>query len=73
MRPPDGVGRCRACPLQAALWEGLCLRCALRCRHCAGSGVVRIAYHHPRNGFGTRTVARRCQSCAGSGRNGLAV
>jgi hypothetical protein len=27
MQPPDTIGRCRSCPLQAPLWEGLCIAC----------------------------------------------
>lgn len=82
MRPPDGVGRCRACPLRAPLYDGLCIACSRLCARCGGSGRVTIDYRS-RPGRRPRlyrmaatgpipfscTIARRCQSCDGSGRS----
>lgn len=64
MRPPDTVGRCQACPLQAPTWDGLCIRCWSRCTFCGGEGRVFIVYPRTPAGF----MERRCQACDGSGR-----
>lgn len=64
MHPPDAIGRCRSCPLQAALWDGLCLHCRVRCAICRGRRRVRVVYGRTPSGHMERT----CQSCWGSGR-----